>query len=96
MPITGTHDNRFKDLVIAWTSSLAWQYRNSQLSKVAIEFVHMRKVDDELNHITYTTLLSSCADFPLGTISFGVSIHAHARKLEYDSSAENATDMKWQ
>ena len=41
----------------------------------------MRLAGVEPNHVTFITLLSACADFPLESVAFGSSIHAYVRKF---------------
>ncbi|KAJ7948055.1 putative Pentatricopeptide repeat-containing protein [Quillaja saponaria] len=45
----------------------------------------MRLAGVEPNHITFITLLSGCADFPLQVAFFGASIHGYTRKLGLDT-----------
>ncbi|XP_054812832.1 pentatricopeptide repeat-containing protein At1g05750, chloroplastic [Prosopis cineraria] len=76
--------NKFTDLTVAWTSSIALRCRNGQLREAAFDFARMREAGVEPNHITFITLLSACADYPSDSISFGASIHAYTRKLGLD------------
>lgn len=46
----------------------------------------MRIAGFEPNHITFITLLSGCADFPIGRVIFGASIHGYVRKLGLDAN----------
>ncbi|KAD6453213.1 hypothetical protein R6Q59_014970 [Mikania micrantha] len=69
--------------VSSWTSSIARHCRTGRLDRAATEFTRMRLAGVEPNHITFVTLLSSCAEFPLHALSFGVSIHALACKLGF-------------
>ncbi|KAF7805749.1 pentatricopeptide repeat-containing protein [Senna tora] len=78
--------NKSTHPTVLWTSSIAHRCRNGQLLEAASEFARMRQAGVEPNHITFVTLLSACADFPLPTISFGASIHAYTRKLGLDMS----------
>ncbi|KAK7858700.1 pentatricopeptide repeat-containing protein [Quercus suber] len=72
------------DPVVSWTSSIARHCRNAQLPEAAAEFQRMRLAGVEPNHVTFITLLSACADFPLESVAFGSSIHAYVRKVEPD------------
>ncbi|CAH1427062.1 unnamed protein product [Lactuca virosa] len=70
--------------VSSWTSSIARYCRTGRLDRAAAEFTRMRVAGVEPNHITFVTLLSSCADFPLHALSFGTSVHALVCKFGYD------------
>ncbi|KAK7324837.1 hypothetical protein VNO77_28712 [Canavalia gladiata] len=76
---------RHNDPTVAWTASIAHHCRSGHLVEAASEFARMREAGVEPNHITLITLLSACAHYPSpSTISFGATIHAHARKLGLD------------
>ncbi|XAR59635.1 hypothetical protein NMG60_11015543 [Bertholletia excelsa] len=72
------------DLIVSWTSSISTHCRNGRLAEAAAEFVRMRIAGVEPNHITFISLLSACADFPLHSFCFGKSVHAYVRKLGLD------------
>ncbi|GMG98412.1 hypothetical protein Nepgr_000252 [Nepenthes gracilis] len=72
------------DPTVSWTSSIAFHCRNGHLREAVEEFIRMRLSLVEPNHITFITLLSGCAHFPLQNRSLGASIHAHVRKLGLD------------
>ncbi|GAB4859837.1 hypothetical protein Ancab_011317 [Ancistrocladus abbreviatus] len=72
------------DPTVLWTSYIARHCRNGRLSEAANEFIRMRLAGVEPNHITFLTLLSGCAHFPLEASAFGASIHAQVRKLGLD------------
>ncbi|KAF2303140.1 hypothetical protein GH714_014097 [Hevea brasiliensis] len=73
------------DPVVAWTDSISRHCRNGQLPEAASQFTQMLLSGVEPNHITFTTLLSGCADFPSEGKSFGPLIHSYARKLGFDT-----------
>jgi pentatricopeptide repeat protein len=73
--------NKPIDPVVSWTSSIARHCRNGQLAQAAAEFQRMRLAGIEPNHVTFVTLFSGCADFPLESVVFGSSIHAYVRKF---------------
>ncbi|KAJ7981229.1 Pentatricopeptide repeat [Quillaja saponaria] len=78
------HSTKPVDRTVAWTSSIAHHSRKGKLAEAAAEFERMRLAGVEPNHITFITLLSGCADFPLEIASFGASIHGYTRKLDLD------------
>ncbi|KAK7272253.1 hypothetical protein RJT34_28733 [Clitoria ternatea] len=79
------HATKFTDPIVAWTSSISHHCKNGHLVEAASEFVRMREAGVEPNHITLITLLSACAHYPSRTsLSFGATLHAHARKLGLD------------
>ncbi|XP_071698860.1 pentatricopeptide repeat-containing protein At1g05750, chloroplastic [Rutidosis leptorrhynchoides] len=69
--------------VSSWTSSIAQYCRTGHLDQAATEFTRMRLAGIEPNHITFVTLLSTCADFPSHSLSFGASVHGLVYKLGY-------------
>ncbi|GKC95239.1 pentatricopeptide repeat-containing protein [Tanacetum coccineum] len=71
--------------VSSWTSSIAHYCRMGRLDQAAAEFTRMRVSGAESNHITFVTLLSSCAHFPSHALSFGASVHGLVCKLGYDT-----------
>ncbi|GMY15747.1 pentatricopeptide repeat-containing protein At1g05750, chloroplastic [Fagus crenata] len=73
--------NKPIDPVVSWTSSIARHCRNGQFAQAAAEFQRMRLAGIEPNHVTFVTLFSGCADFPLESVVFGSSIHAYVRKF---------------
>ncbi|KAI3707487.1 hypothetical protein L6452_26058 [Arctium lappa] len=77
------HQSSFST-VSSWTSSIARYCRSGRLDHAAAEFTRMRLAGLQPNHITFVTLLSSCADFPLHALSFGVALHALVCKLGFD------------
>ncbi|XP_012089966.1 pentatricopeptide repeat-containing protein At1g05750, chloroplastic [Jatropha curcas] len=77
--------NKPIDLTVAFTSSISRHCRNGKLPEAASQFIQMLLCGVEPNHITFTTLLSGCADFPLEGKSFGPSIHSYARKVGLDT-----------
>ncbi|KVH88288.1 Pentatricopeptide repeat-containing protein [Cynara cardunculus var. scolymus] len=85
-----THTSAHQSLTVSsWTSSIGRYCRNGRLDHAAAEFTRMRLAGVQPNHITFVTLLSSCADFPLHALSFGVSLHALVCKLGF-----HADDVK--
>ncbi|KAI3523964.1 hypothetical protein L1887_02513 [Cichorium endivia] len=78
-----TSDDSSFGAVSSWTSSIAGYCRTGRLDRAAAEFTRMRVAGVEPNHITFVTLLSSCADFPLHALSFGASIHALVCKFGF-------------
>ncbi|XP_027342905.1 pentatricopeptide repeat-containing protein At1g05750, chloroplastic [Abrus precatorius] len=85
---------RHIDPTVGWTYSIAHHCRSGHLVEAASEFVRMREAGVEPNHITLITLLSACAHSPShATISFGATIHAHARKLGLDKNVMVGTAL---
>ncbi|KAJ9537196.1 hypothetical protein OSB04_029929 [Centaurea solstitialis] len=83
-PKSNTHQSNFSALsVSSWTSSIARYCRNGRLDHAAAEFTRMRLAGVQPNHITFVTLLSTCADFPSHALCFGVSLHALVYKLGF-------------
>ncbi|EOY33313.1 hypothetical protein QUC31_019009 [Theobroma cacao] len=72
------------DHIVSWTSSISRHCRAGQISEAASEFTRMRLSEVEPNHITFVTLLSGCADFPLKSGVLGVLIHGYVCKLGLD------------
>ncbi|PQQ13268.1 pentatricopeptide repeat-containing protein [Prunus yedoensis var. nudiflora] len=74
------------DPTVSWTSSISHRCRNGQLAEAVEHFIRMRRAGIEPNHITFVTLFSGCAHFPLKGGLFGASLHAYARKLGLDTN----------
>ncbi|GMN65788.1 hypothetical protein TIFTF001_034869 [Ficus carica] len=72
--------------VVKWTSSIGRLCKNGRFPEAAAEFSRMRLSGVEPNHVTFVTLLSGFAEFPLGDLSFGASVHGYARKLGLDTN----------
>ncbi|XP_068643408.1 pentatricopeptide repeat-containing protein At1g05750, chloroplastic [Aristolochia californica] len=70
--------------VVSWTSSISRHCRNGQLSKALMSYSLMRSADIEPNHVTFVTLLSACADFPLEAFGLGLSLHGYICKSGFD------------
>ncbi|XP_039032778.1 pentatricopeptide repeat-containing protein At1g05750, chloroplastic-like [Hibiscus syriacus] len=70
--------------VVSWTSSISRHCRAGRLSVAVQEFKRMRLAGVEPNHITFVTLLSGCAEFPLKGRDLGSSIHGYVCKLGLD------------
>ncbi|GAV87369.1 PPR domain-containing protein/PPR_1 domain-containing protein/PPR_2 domain-containing protein [Cephalotus follicularis] len=69
------------DVIVSWTSSISRRCQSGQLPEAAAEFTRMRLSGVTPNHITFITLLSGCADFPLESEFFGALLHGYVRKL---------------
>ncbi|PWA37617.1 tetratricopeptide repeat (TPR)-like superfamily protein [Artemisia annua] len=78
--------------VSSWTSSIAHYCRTGRLDQAAAEFTRMRVSGAEPNHVTYVTLLPSCADFPSHALSFGASVHG--LKGHYEHALEWFQEMQ--
>ncbi|XP_052198587.1 pentatricopeptide repeat-containing protein At1g05750, chloroplastic [Diospyros lotus] len=74
------------DPTVLWTSSITRHCRNGRLADAAAEFAEMRVSGVEPNYVTFVSLLSACAEFPLLTLCFGASLHAYVRKLGLDTT----------
>ncbi|PWA56418.1 tetratricopeptide repeat (TPR)-like superfamily protein [Artemisia annua] len=71
--------------ISSWTSFIAHYCRTGCLDQAAAEFTRMRVSGAEPNHVTFVTLLSGFADFPVHALSFGASVHGLVCKLGYDT-----------
>ncbi|XP_027082927.1 pentatricopeptide repeat-containing protein At1g05750, chloroplastic-like [Coffea arabica] len=73
------------ELIVSWTSSIAYHCQKGRLSVAASEFNRMRLSGVEPNHITFVSIISGCAHFPARALCFGAAIHGYTRKLGLDT-----------
>ncbi|KAL9235411.1 hypothetical protein vseg_010170 [Gypsophila vaccaria] len=82
--VSPTHFNKHLNPIIPWTSAIARHCQKGDLSAAIAEFTRMRMAGIDPNHITFITILSGCAHFPVKGGLVGGSVHGYVKKLGLD------------
>ncbi|KAL6511063.1 hypothetical protein OROGR_022187 [Orobanche gracilis] len=78
------HPDHRRGSTASWISPIAHHCKKGRLSNAVLQFTRMRTSHIKPNHITFVTLISGCAHFPVRGLFLGPSVHWYARKIGLD------------